>query len=123
MEWKRITEVDPNPSLWGEYGIRPAGIEQGGLGSCWFLSVASSLAEYPQRISKLFVNKQYSKEGVFHIHLYSEGVQDDITVDDNLLFKKNKYSNTKAFHTERSKFGAWWMPILEKAAAKFFVNY
>jgi len=35
------------------------------LGDCWFLAVAASLAEYPDRIQKLFVNTKYSREGVF----------------------------------------------------------
>jgi len=121
-DWKRIGEVDTSPSLWGEKGISPAGIEQGKLGTCWFLAAASALAEYPERVEKLFVNKEYSKEGVFQIKLFKEGVQDYVTIDDNLLFRKKKYAPPVPFHTERSKKGAWWMPLLEKAASKFFVN-
>ena len=55
--WERIEKLqDQNPNLWGEKGINPAASVQGRLGTCWFLSAASSLAEYPERIVKLFQN-------------------------------------------------------------------
>jgi hypothetical protein len=41
------------------------GVQQGGLGDCWFLASAAALAEYPERIMKIFSNKEYSKEGIF----------------------------------------------------------
>jgi len=44
------------PSLWGRNGVLPAGVRQGRLGDCWFLSVGAALAERPQRVKKLFVN-------------------------------------------------------------------
>lgn len=37
--------------------IKPNDVVQGALGNCYFLSVLSALAEKPDRIKKLFVDK------------------------------------------------------------------
>jgi len=38
---------------------------QGELGDCWFLASAAALAEYPDRIRRIFKNQEYSAEGIF----------------------------------------------------------
>ena len=38
--------------------IEPADIKQGALGNCYFLSALSALAEWPDRIRKLFVQHE-----------------------------------------------------------------
>ena len=44
--WKRISELDDDPKLFGSSGKPiPMGIRQGMLGDCWFLAAASSIAE------------------------------------------------------------------------------
>ena len=65
--WKRPTELDKTgkPSLWGSQGVVPDGVVQGELGDCWFLASAAALAEYPERIKRIFKNTQYSAEGIF----------------------------------------------------------
>jgi len=55
LTWKRAFDIQAG-SLWGSKGILPAGVRQGGLGDCWWVAVASSLAEYPERIKKIFKN-------------------------------------------------------------------
>lgn len=52
--WKRPSEAETSPSLWGSKGIRPAAINQGGLGDCWFLASIAALGEWPDRVKKLF---------------------------------------------------------------------
>jgi len=37
------------------------------LGDCWFLAAAAALAEFPDRVKKIFTNKDYSKEGIFEV--------------------------------------------------------
>ena len=64
--WKRPTElISGQPSLWGSKGIIPDGVLQGELGDCWFLASAAALAEYPDRINRIFKNAEYSAEGIF----------------------------------------------------------
>jgi len=53
LTWKRAFDID-NGSLWGSKGILPAGVKQSGVGNCWWVAVASSLAEHPERIKKIF---------------------------------------------------------------------
>jgi hypothetical protein len=44
--YRRPTETTSNPSLWGG-DISTDDIDQGSVGDCYMMSVASSLAEYP----------------------------------------------------------------------------
>jgi hypothetical protein len=50
--WARPGELtkDGPPSLWGSKGVLPAGVNQGSLGDCWFMSSAAAIAETPERI-------------------------------------------------------------------------
>jgi len=63
--------MDEKPSLWGSKGILPAAVVQGKLGDCWFLSSGASLAEFPERIEKIFTNTEISEEGIYELNLYS----------------------------------------------------
>jgi hypothetical protein len=42
-----------------------------------------------------------------------------VVVDDRLLM----YGNGNVAMARRSPNGAWWLPIIEKAAAKYYGNY
>jgi len=42
------------------------------LGDCWFLGVAAGLAEYPDRLRKIFNNQgEYPKNGAFKFNFFS----------------------------------------------------
>lgn len=118
------------PSLMGKLGaFRPAGIKQGGLADCWFLAGAAATAEVPTRLNKnvhVDSRKEYNGQGIFRYFFYVKGKKVPINIDD-LLPISNKYSNTdkykKPAFADRSNFNAWWMPLLEKAYAKFQGNY
>jgi hypothetical protein len=109
------------PSLWGNGGILPAGVRQGGLGDCWFLAVGAALAEKPDRLKKLFVNQEYPSNGAFKINFFAIGRPVSVIVDDKLPM--NPKDELKPMNANVSRNGAWWMPILEKAYAKFNVFY
>ena len=51
---------------------------------------------------------------------FKKGEVDYVTVDDNF---QTLWDGTSLLHGAKSDNGAWWMPILEKGASKFFVNY
>jgi len=108
------------PSLWGRNGVLPAGVRQGELGDCWFLSAAAALAERPERLKKIFVNQEYPENGAFRINFFSMGRPVSVIVDDRLPMDPSD-GNAAPVNTRVSKNGAWWMPILEKAYAKFNV--
>lgn len=78
-------EGGTTPSLWGDKGVKPAGVRQGGLGDCWFLAVGAGLAEHPARIHKLFNNMtSYPANGAFEFTFYSMGKPVKIVIDDRL---------------------------------------
>ena len=96
--WTRPAEFPGNakPSLWGTKGVLPNGINQGELGDCWFLAAAAALAEYPQRVHRMFYNDEYSADGVFSVTLYLNGLPVQIVVDDKLPThegKDERYTN------------------------------
>jgi hypothetical protein len=83
--WKRPSELDGSaPSLWGSRGVLPDGVTQGLLGDCWFLASAAALAEHPERIKKIFTNKEYSAEGIFEFTFHKQGKPVKEVVDDRL---------------------------------------
>lgn len=117
------------PSLWGENGVQPGGVRQGSLGDCWFLAAAAALAEHPDRIQRVFTNKEYSAEGVFEVTVYLKGSPIKEVVDDRLPVRAGtnpRYTNygvQSPINSKMGENGGWWLPILEKAYAKFNVNY
>ena len=59
VEWVRATEIESLNDGEGELaifadGIAPDDIQQGGLGTCFYLCSLSALAEWPRRVMALF---------------------------------------------------------------------
>lgn len=112
--WARPSELVKNPSLFGSKGVKPAGTNQGSLGDCWFLASAAALAEWPERIHKIFTNKAYSKEGIFEVNLFHMGEPFKEVVDDRLPIREGKdrrYTNfgiKTPVNARVSVNGAWW---------------
>jgi len=125
-DWQRPNEFDTkrSPSLWGDKGILPNGIVQGGLGDCYMLAAAAALAVHPERIEKIFQNTNYPASGLFMVNLYRRGEPVKIVVDDRFPLFPNpsgKYVD-QLFNAKMSPNNAWWGPILEKAYCKMNVN-
>lgn len=122
--FKRPNEIyDAKPELYGSLGHpAPTGIQQGQIGDCWFLASLAALSEKPHRISQLIENKHYSDAGIFRFKFYTQGKWQYINVDDQLPVMKWG-SGWHTFATSRSKLGAWWVPLFEKAFAKYNQNY
>lgn len=118
--WKRVHEMDKQPSLWGRKGAHEHGINQGALGDCWFLAGISSLAEHGERVEKLFDVDSYPSDGLFNVKLWSMGKEYTLAIDDRIPVQR--YFGTP-FMTRRSPNGAWWGTIIEKVAAKYWGNY
>ena len=85
-----VVDSNGGPSLWGSKGVLPAGVRQGTTGDCWFLAVAASLAEEPNRVMKLFENSEYPANGAFKLNFYSAGRPASVVLDD-LLPMNPKY--------------------------------
>ena len=111
--------LEKNPSLWGKEGVKPQGARQGALGDCWLIAAAASVAEYPERVKRMFVNQDFTDSGIFQMQLFYKGLKKTFNIDDRIGV--TKWGNP--FSTQKSRGDAWWMVILEKAMAKMNVNY
>jgi len=129
IKWFRPTDIHKNVSLWGSDGISVKVSEQGFDGDCWFLSSASALAAYPERIKAMFPGQdKYSDIGAFQVRLYVRGEPVNVIVDDRMpvydySFAAGYSVNYPWLNDSQSKAGAYWLTILEKAMAKLNVNY
>lgn len=107
----------------------PHGIKQGGVGDCWFLAGAAALAEDATRMWPLVdknSRENYSPYGIFRYYFWVKDKWVPINIDDRLPVGY-KYTNSKDYFSTyasgRSTFGAWWMPLFEKAFSKLNGNY
>ena len=122
--WERASVAFPAASLWGSQGITPADFDQGGLGDCYFIATAASLAEEPGRIEALFVNEDntLNAAGIYAVTMYVMGAPVTVVVDDYLPLVKTG-SLYRSRYAERSPDRAIVGLILEKAYAKLVGNY
>ena len=120
IEWKRITELYNKP-IEDFYNIHPNDIQQGNLGDCYLLSALSALAEFPERVRKLFHTTAVSPEGKYTIELYHNGMKQIYDIDDYFP----SIHNTIAFSGPRYEDDIieLWVILLEKVWAKRYGGY
>lgn len=120
FEWKRPCEVygEGNYKLFDK--IDPNDILQGDCGDCYFLSGLSSLAEYPERIYKMFLTLELNKAGCYAVSLHISGQCTTVVVDDRFPYCPHK--ERWAFSRTNSS-NEIWVLIIEKAWAKVFGSY
>jgi calpain-15 len=118
--FKRPSEVygEGNFGLYEE--IEPHDIQQGGLGDCYFLSSLASLAEFPERVKRIFVTKEVNKAGCYAVEMIIAGELRTIVVDDR--FPYNERTGKWAF-SRPSLSKQIWVLVLEKVWAKVFGSY
>ena len=90
ITWKRAIDSFGSNLFWGTDGITPMDIRQGALGNCWFMAVASALAEKPKRLEKIFIDKsgKMNPYGIYAVNKYTLGVQHSVILDDYLPLEK-----------------------------------
>ena len=130
IAFKRPSETQKGKlSLCGENGISVDISQQGNDGDCWFLSQASSLAAYPERVKAMFPGQdEYSDIGAFQVRLFVRGKPVNVVVDDIIprygyTFAAGYNENYPSLVNSPSRAGAWWLVILEKAMAKLNQSY
>lgn len=124
--WKRAYDEFPEAKLFGKDGghITPGDIRQGYFGDCWWLGSVSALAEVPNRVENIIVNQENDPNaaGIYAFNLYALGMPITITVDDYLpILDSEEGLSTIGAHLGDDH--SLWMPLLEKAFAKFVGNY
>lgn len=107
------------PKLWGDKNKpAPSGIRQGGVGDCWFLAAASSVAEQPERIKRVMWNDNYDQHGAFRFYFWVRDTWHGINIDDRL-----PASGSSPMFAKKSQHNAWWFALMEKAYAKLDRHY
>lgn len=99
--------------------IEPDDIIQGGLGDCYLLAALSSIAANPERLERIFLTKNYSKEGIYIVALCINGIWEDVLIDD--YFPCRPDNRKPAFNS--SKKNELWVMLVEKAWAKVHGGY
>ena len=106
-------------SYLGSSGLNPTDISQGNIGNCWSIAGASSVAEKPERLKKVFLNDEISNNGIYGFQFYVLGVPTTVVVDDQLPLSKKYFSVFAGVGVD----GALWGPLYEKAFAKLHGTY
>lgn len=124
----KLTDMDGDGHFINE-GLDAGDIAQGGLGDCWFLSALSSLAqplpeESPLKIKEVAINRVIQTEfncsdeakdrGIYRFKFFRLGEFVDVIIDDKLPTRKR---------ASPSESNEWWVPLCEKAYAKFSGSY
>ena len=123
---KRIEWANPEQIFWGQKfsifdqnKISTDKIIQGGLGNHYFLAAVSAIAEYPNRIKKLFTTKEVSQEGIYCIQLCINGKWENLMLDDK--FPVQPITGQPVFN--HCKSNEIWLMLLNKAWAKAHGGY
>jgi len=120
MEWKRPEQIFNGPYCVFDNSIEPCDIRQGILGNCYFLAACAALAEFPQRIKRIFISKDISSSGVYAIALCINGVWQDVILDDFIPTKPGSGRDIAFNSTVTNEL---WVILLEKAWAKVHGGY
>ncbi|CDW72805.1 calpain family cysteine protease containing protein [Stylonychia lemnae] len=128
IQWRRPKDFiqSLNPQLLPEQikpevfrkQIESRDIREGSLGDSWFLGAIATLAEHPQLLEKLFVNKTYNEEGVYRVRICKNGEWQSVTIDDYFPC----FINGGPIFSTTSE-NELWVLILEKAYAKVHGSY
>ena len=121
FKWCRVEEIfdSKNYAIFHE-GIAVEDIVQGKICDCYFLSVLGSLCKFPELIEKLFYFKEKTKEHVYGIYFYINGIKKLVLIDDFLPYIGVGF---KQFAMSKSEENEIWVALIEKAWAKINGNY
>lgn len=103
--------------------VNPNDILQGfvaGSGNCYLMSAIANLAKNPNRIKKIFGNKEISNEGIYYVKLFYKGAFKEIVIDD--FIPVGSY-NTPLFARAPLGSGEIWVQLIEKSYAKLFGSF
>ncbi|KAK7866737.1 hypothetical protein R5R35_003157 [Gryllus longicercus] len=120
--WLRPHEIVPKPKMFVD-GPSHMDIIQENLGDCWFLAAATVVAQHPNLIHQVIPVDQplYGKDyqGILVFRFWYLGKWTPVYIDDRLAVSKNKH----LVYGKCTKKNEFWLPLLEKAFAKFHGGY
>ena len=120
LPWRRPEQFFSGHGIKLYDTIHSNDIAQGGLGDCYFLAAISAIAEFPERLERLFLTKTYQKNGIYVIAMCIDGIWQDVVLDDKVPCDVR--SLKPAFNRSK-KSNELWVILLEKAWAKVHGGY
>ena len=118
IDYKSISQMNTKFKIF-ENKIDCTNIEQGQLGTCYFLAAISTISNYGQLLYQLFPQEKINPEGLYEICLYHKGRWVKVLVDDYFPFIKN----TDTFLWTHPINNCLYTCFLEKAYAKINGSY
>lgn len=118
VQWRTPSQISRSAKMFDT--VEPADARQGALGDCWLISSLAAVAEFPGVVAWMFETKEINAEGKYTMRIYEPDDKEwkMITVDENLPCNPNK---GPAF--AQSVAGEMWVPLIEKAYAKYVGSY
>ena len=98
--------------------IEPSDIKCGPYSKKWLLCAMATLAERPALVEKLFVTREYKKNGAYRLKVNKSGVWQEVTVDD---YMPCQLDGAPLF--TRTHGNELWVQLLEKTYAKVHGSY
>jgi len=97
-------------------GITPSDVQQGNIGNCWLMQCIASVAQFPDKIEKIFY-KYNVQAGIYMLSLFYNGTRVLMLLDDYFAVTNDSLTYSHAID------GEIWVPLLEKAFAKIVGGY
>ena len=122
FQWTHLSEIEKRTNtkhIIYDDTIHPNDIVQGKLGSCFFLSAISALAERPALVKRMFEGPNLHPSGAQAVWLNICGVWKQVTLDDYYP----TLSDQKSFAFAHCRDQKLWVNLLEKAYAKAYGSY
>jgi len=80
------------------------------------------MAEWPKRVTDLFVTKNRTKSGAYSVKICDTGIWKEIILDDKFPCKL-KHGKLRPVFTRTENVNSLWVLLLEKAWAKMYGGY
>ena len=127
--WKAAPAINSDSCLF-EGGTDPDDVFQGVLHDAWLLSAIQIVAasggvgdaDVDEAVDNLFISKTTSLNGAYAVRLWKNAQWESVIVDDMFPVLEARYNTSKcggAAFAYTSNFGELWVPLLEKAYAKY----
>lgn len=122
-DFRRVTDVYPDATMWGNNNPNWHDVMQGSAGTCYIEASMGAIAEFPDLVKNVFITKEKNEAGIYAFRFYIRGKPWIVTVDDYFLFTEKRDGTLEPVFGKVGKNKQFWGMLLEKAWAKLKGNY
>ncbi|KAG5177134.1 hypothetical protein JKP88DRAFT_333556 [Tribonema minus] len=115
--WKRASEISARPQMFVD-GVAAGDIQQGALGSCYFLGALAAIAAHKAHLESLIIAHDF-EAGIVAVRFFKNNLWHAVIIDDYIGLASDG-SILYARCTDPDEF---WVPLLEKAYAKLHGSF